>query len=174
VNNSIKLPVAALSIAVIFAIFTFGSIIARTSENTGGASPEQALATRGGTLYNQLGCQACHSLQGAAGAGPALNGSYGRTAILDNGQTVISDDAYLRESILNPNAKIVQGYQSNVMLGGIQGVLGQLNSGDTTDALIAFLRSVSPEATGTPGANGTPGAGGTVTPRGGPSATATR
>ncbi len=60
------------------------------------------------------------------------------------------------------------------MAGGIQGVLGQLNSGDTTDALIAFLKSVSPGATGTPGANGTPGAGGTATPRGGPSATATR
>jgi cytochrome c2 len=178
VNNSIKLPVAALSIAVIFVIFTFGSIIARTSESGGGASPEQALATRGGVLYNQLGCQACHSLQGAAGAGPALNDVYGRNVTLDNGQTVVADDAYLRESILQPNAKIVQGYQANVMAGGIVGVQGQLNSGDTTDALIAFLKSISPAATGTPGANGTPGTpgagSGTVTPRVAPSATATR
>lgn len=173
-NNSIKLPVAALSIAVLFAVFTFGSIVFRTTERPGGPSPEQALAARGGTLYNQLGCQACHSLQGAAGAGPALNDAYGRTVTLEGGTQVISDDAYLRESILNPNAKIVQGYQANVMAGGIQGVLGQLNSGDTTDALIAFLRSISPAAAGTPGANGTPGAGGTATPRVGPSATATR
>jgi cytochrome c oxidase subunit 2 len=174
VNNSIKLPVAALSIAVLFAVFTFGSIVARTTERPGGPSPEQALAARGGTLYNQLGCQACHSLQGAAGAGPALNGVYGRVAVLENGEEVISDDAYLREAILNPNAKIVKGYQANVMAGGIQGVLGQLNSGDTTDALIAFLKSVSPAANATPGTNGTPGTGGTVTPRVGPSATATR
>lgn len=167
-NNSIKLPVAALSIAVLFAVLTFGSIIARTTERTGGQSPEQALASRGGTLYNQLGCQACHSLQGAAGAGPALNDVYGRTATLEDGTTVVADDSYLREAILNPNAKIVQGYQANVMAGGIVGVQGQLNSGDTTDALIAFLKSISP------GASGTPGAGGTVTPRVGPSATATR
>ena len=177
-NNSIKLPVAALSIAVIFAIFTFGSIIARTTERTGGGSAGDALAARGGTLYNQLGCQACHSLQGAAGAGPALNNVYGRPQVLDNGESIVADDAYLRESILNPNAKIVQGYQANVMAGGIQGVLGQLNSGDTTDALIAFLKSISPEAAGTPGANGTPGTpgagSGTVTPRVAPAATATR
>lgn len=177
-NNSIKLPVAALSVAVLFAIFTFGSIIARTTESPGGPSPQQALVSRGGILYNQLGCQACHSLQGEAGAGPALNNVYGRTVTLDNGQTVVADEGYLRESILNPNAKIVQGYQANVMAGGIQGVLGQLNSGDTTDALVAFLKSLSPEAAGTPVANGTPGVpgagGGTVTPRGVPSATATR
>lgn len=173
-NNSIKLPVAALSIAILFAVFTFGSIIARTTERTGGQNPEQALASRGGTLYNQLGCQACHSLQGAAGAGPALNNVYGTEVKLTDGTTVVADDAYMRESILNPNAKIVEGYQANVMAGGIQGVLGQLNSGDTTDALLAFLKSISPAATGTPGANGTPGAGGTVTPRGGPAATATR
>lgn len=173
-NNSIKLPVAALSIAALFAVFTFGSIIFRTTERTGGQSPEQALAGRGGTLYNQLGCQACHSLQGAAGAGPPLNDAYGRTVALEDGTQVVSDEAYLRESILNPNAKIVQGYQPNVMAGGIQGALGQLNSGDTTDALIAFLKSISPAAAGTPGANGTPGAEGTGTPRVGPSATATR
>ena len=40
-----------------------------------------------------------------------------------------ADDAYLRESILQPNAKIVQGYQANVMAGGIVGVQGQLELG---------------------------------------------
>jgi cytochrome c oxidase subunit 2 len=53
---------------------------------------------------------ACHSLTGAAGAGPTWQGLYGSTRPLANGETVTADDAYLHESIVNPSAKIAQGF----------------------------------------------------------------
>ncbi len=49
------------------------------------------------------------------GRGPSLRGVYGSRVQLAGGQTVLADDAYIRESILNPNAKIVAGYKPNVM-----------------------------------------------------------
>lgn len=163
-DNSIKLPVAALSVAVFFCVLTIGSLVARTSG--GGAGGEAALITKGTTLFTQLGCQGCHSINGAAGVGPALNDSYYRAVKLDNGETVTADDTYMRAAILQPDAQIVEGYQAGIMSSGITSVLPQLNSGDTTDALLAYLRSISsaaptgasPSAGGTPGA-ATPGAG---------------
>lgn len=169
-NNSIKLPVAALSVAVFFFVLTIGSLIARTSGSGGGG--EGALAARGATLFTQLGCQGCHSINGTAGVGPTMKDAYYRAVTLDNGQTVIADDTYMRTAILQPDAQIVQGYTAGVMSSGISSILPQLNSGNTTDALLAYLKTLSsaaPGASGTAGA-GTPGA--TVTIH--PAATPTR
>ena len=152
-DNSIKLPVAALSVALFFFILTIGSLIARTSGGGGGGG---ALVTKGAALYTQLGCQGCHAINGVAGAGPALNNVYNNPVTLDNGQTVIADDTYMRAAILQPNDQIVQGYQAGVMSAGITGVLPQLNSGDTTDALLAYMKSIS---TAGGGAGASPSAG---------------
>lgn len=64
----------------------------------------------GEALLESKGCNSCHRLAGG-GIGPSLAGIYGKPAPLQDGSTVTADDAYLRESILNPQAKIVQGYQ---------------------------------------------------------------
>jgi cytochrome c oxidase subunit 2 len=71
------------------------------------AEPPQAAGER---LFIQLGCNACHrpELQALA---PPLEGIFGSPRPLQSGETVIADEAYLRESILNPGAKIVTGYQ---------------------------------------------------------------
>jgi len=69
---------------------------------------------RGRKVYENFGCQACHSLDGADGVGPSWLGIYGRDESLMDGTTVTVDDAYIIESIRNPGLKIVEGYQ-NIM-----------------------------------------------------------
>ncbi len=68
------------------------------------------MAQQGERLFEQLGCSTCHLLD-RQGRCPILRGVYGSRVQLADGQTVAADDAYLRESILNPNAKIVAGYK---------------------------------------------------------------
>jgi cytochrome c oxidase subunit 2 len=67
-------------------------------------------AAAGERLFTQLACVTCH-LSNGAGRGPSLNGVYGAKVLLADGSTVTADDAYIRESILEPKAKIVAGYQ---------------------------------------------------------------
>lgn len=80
----------------------------------GNSNQSQALEPmeiRGERLFNELRCQTCH-LPGATILAPPLNGLYTQPVQLADGRTVIADDAYLRESILNPKAKIVSGYEA--------------------------------------------------------------
>jgi cytochrome c oxidase subunit II len=68
------------------------------------------VATAGESLFQDLGCVTCH--RGESGAlGPALAGVFGSKVHLQSGETIVADEGYLRESILNPQAKIVAGYQ---------------------------------------------------------------
>jgi cytochrome c oxidase subunit 2 len=68
------------------------------------------MVASGQALFEQLGCQSCH--QGETGArGPALAGLFNKQVTLADGRTVVADDTYLRESILNPQAAVVAGYQ---------------------------------------------------------------
>ena len=61
-------------------------------------------------LVEKNDCLTCHSLSGVSDIGPSFKGLYGSTRTLKDGSTVIADDAYLRESILHPDAKVVQGF----------------------------------------------------------------
>jgi cytochrome c oxidase subunit 2 len=73
---------------------------------TSGGSPADA----GGKLFQDLACATCH-LENGQGRGPVLKGVYGKAVRLTGGATVTMDDAYIRESILNPTAKVVDGFQ---------------------------------------------------------------
>ena len=79
-----------------------------------GGGTEGTMAQQGEQLFGQLGCSTCHPLD-QQGRGPSLRGVYGSRVQLQNGQTVVADDAFIRESILNPNAKVVAGYRPDVM-----------------------------------------------------------
>ena len=70
---------------------------------------------RGGALAAQSGCQGCHTLDGSPGAGPTWLGIYGRQEQMASGSTIVIDDAYIKESILNPQEKIVAGFENVVM-----------------------------------------------------------
>jgi len=64
----------------------------------------------GEKLFADKACLTCH-LSDGLGRAPSLNGLYGAKVLLADGSTVTADEAYLRESILDPKAKIVAGYQ---------------------------------------------------------------
>jgi len=67
-------------------------------------------ADPGYRLLDAKECLSCHSVDGSEGIGPTLKGILGRTEKMTDGSTVTVEPAYLRESIVNPSAKIVQGY----------------------------------------------------------------
>ena len=79
------------------------------------AAPQFAEMTpeeRGAIWYSAegFGCVSCHSLDGTPGVGPTWLGIWGREEPLDDGTVVIVDEAYVLESIYDPNAKLVEGY----------------------------------------------------------------
>ncbi|MCL5742510.1 MAG: cytochrome c oxidase subunit II [Acidobacteria bacterium] len=88
---------------------------------SGGASPE-SMPAAGERLFQQFGCATCHNPRGT-GRGPMLEGVFDTKVHLQGGATVTADEAYLRESILNPGAKIVAGY-TNIMP-TFQGQIGE-------------------------------------------------
>jgi cytochrome c oxidase subunit 2 len=75
---------------------------------TGGG--EGSLASQGQKLFRQLACNTCHTGDSTA-RGPVLDGLYGRSVQLQDGSTATANESYLRESILDPRAKIVAGFQ---------------------------------------------------------------
>jgi cytochrome c oxidase subunit 2 len=110
---------------------------------TGGTQPTQAtLPEAGEQLFTQLGCVTCHRAD-SAGRGPDLTGVFGSTVQLANGETVIADEAYLRESILNPTARMVAGYPP--LMPTYQGQVSE----EGIAALIAYIKSLSGGAAAT-------------------------
>lgn len=69
-----------------------------------------ASTSSGSDLVAKYACTACHSLDGSPMTGPTFKGLYGSKRFLADGTTVTADEAYLTESIDNPNAKVVKGF----------------------------------------------------------------
>jgi cytochrome c oxidase subunit 2 len=90
-------------------------------------------------LYTSLGCQGCHSLDGTKGAGPTFKGLAGSKVKLATGETVTADDAYLLESIRDPNKQIVAGFAPGIMTAVIKP--GQVSEADARD-LMAFIKTI--------------------------------
>lgn len=96
------------------------------------------LAEEGRKIQQANGCYACHSLDGSPSVGPSWKGLYGKTETLTDGSTVVVDDAYLRESIADPGAKVVKGYPP---------VMQAYTFTDAElDALIAFTKALSDDS----------------------------
>jgi len=75
-----------------------------------GGALEGSLASAGAKLFQDLACNTCHRPD-AQGRGPVLEGLFGKKVTLQNGETLTVDEAYVRESILQPAAKITSGFQ---------------------------------------------------------------
>jgi cytochrome c oxidase subunit II len=101
---------------------------------------EGSLALEGRKLFLYHRCVTCHSADSQARA-PVLEDLYGRQVPLNDGRTVVADETYLRESILNPDAKIVAGYQP--IMPTFQ---GQISEEDVIK-LIAFIQALRPGET---------------------------
>ncbi len=69
----------------------------------------------GEQLVAQYGCNACHSTDGSALVGPTWQGLYGTEEMLDDGSTVTVNDDYIKESIQDPNVKVVSGFTAGLM-----------------------------------------------------------
>lgn len=82
-------------------------------------------------------CIACHTLTEAKNVGPGFKGVFGRAEKLEDGSTATADENYIRESILNPNAKVVAGYPKGVM----PTFAGQLSEEELM-GLIDYLKTV--------------------------------
>ena len=91
----------------------------------------------GELLYNRQGCKACHSLDGSKLVGPSLKDVYGHEFLLTDGRTVLADDAFIKESILEPNATVIDGYQP--VMTPYAGILGDRE----IEAIIEFLKTIS-------------------------------
>ena len=75
-----------------------------------GNANQQSPAAAGQQVFQMLGCAPCHGANGEGGRGPALLGVFNSQVRLNNGQNVKADEGYIRESILNPQARIVAGF----------------------------------------------------------------
>ncbi len=96
---------------------------------------EGSLASQGEKLFQKYACNTCHT-NDATGRGPVLAGLYGKQVLLAGNRTAIADDNYIRESILNPQAKVVAGFQP--IMPTFQ---GQVNEEDLLK-LLAFVKSM--------------------------------
>lgn len=90
----------------------------------------------GKSVARTYGCVGCHTADGGSSVGPTWKGLYGKEETLDDGTTVTVDEAYLRESILDPNAKVVEGFLPNLMPGDF----GEKLSDSQLDLLIEFIK----------------------------------
>ena len=112
-----------------------------------GGGTGESLASSGEKLFQELSCNTCHRPD-SGGRGPVLDGLFGRTVSLQGGGRVMADEAYLRESIVNPQARVVAGYQP--LMPTFQGLVSE----EGLLQLIAYikeLKAASPPGTGEPG-----------------------
>lgn len=122
-------------------------LVAQRGVPGGGGTPQPAstpsgtptasdAVNAGAQLFVRLGCVGCHRSDGS-GAAPSLVGVFGSQVRLDNGATVIANEAYIRESILNPQAKVVAGYRP--IMPQFQ---GQINETQLSQ-LVAYVQSLA-------------------------------
>jgi cytochrome c oxidase subunit II len=116
------------------------------SGNTGSMTP----ASAGQQLYQTLGCASCHGANGEGGRGPTLAGAFGKVTPLQSGESVRVDEVYIRESILNPQAKLVAG------LGPIMPTFQGQVSEDQLVQLVAYIKSLQASGQTTPATAASP------------------
>lgn len=113
-----------------------------------GNASQQSPAVAGQQLFQSLGCVSCHGGSGEGGRGPELAGLFGRKVFLTNNQTLTADEAYIRESIENPGAKVVSGF--NPIMPTFQGQV----TPEQLIQIISYIKSLPGEggkpATATP------------------------
>ncbi|BCU78502.1 cytochrome c [Luteolibacter sp. LG18] len=102
------------------------------------ASTGPASAEAGKELATRYGCIACHSVDGATvgHSGPTWKGLLGAKRVFKDGSSVTADEAYIRESILDPGKKIVKGYELG--MGSYAGVLGD----SEIESVVLYIKSL--------------------------------
>lgn len=83
---------------------------AREEAQASAAGDEEVTAERGKTIAQENACNACHTTDGSEMVGPTWQNLFGSERTLENGETVTADEDYIRESIVNPSAEVVEGF----------------------------------------------------------------
>jgi cytochrome c oxidase subunit 2 len=100
-----------------------------------GGPPPESPVLAGERLFTELNCATCHRPD-SAGRGPVLVGIFGRPVRLVSGETLVADEAYVRESVVSPAAKVVVGYQP--VMPSYQGQVSE----EQLMALVAYIQSL--------------------------------
>lgn len=112
------------------------------------------LQEKGRELFSKLACASCH--QGSAGdektRGPRLEGVFGSKVMIEGTGPVVADEAYIRESILDPRAKVVAGYVA--VMPSFQGQVSE----EQLIELVAYIKSIGAKATSQKGQDAANGA----------------
>jgi cytochrome c oxidase subunit 2 len=103
----------------------------------GGETAGVAPAAAGERIFQRMGCVTCHSGQSGS-RGPDLQGLFGSTVRVQGGGTVTADETYLRESIVNPRARLVEGYQP--LMPTFEGLISE----EGIMQVIEYLKSIGP------------------------------
>jgi len=98
-------------------------------------NPNGPLSATGEKIFSELGCVTCHRTD-AQGRGPNLQGLFGKPVQLEDGRTVTADENYIRESILDPGAKVVHGFKP--VMPTFQGIVSE----EQLNALVAYVKSL--------------------------------
>ena len=110
--------------------------LAKTDSKEVPPSTGNNLIERGQKTFTDKGCNACHSVTGATLVGPSLKGVFGHEVELEGGKKVTADENYIRDSIMNPNANVVKGFQP--LMPTYKGTL----SDDEINGLVAYIKSL--------------------------------
>jgi cytochrome c oxidase subunit 2 len=123
-----------------------------------GGTAGKSMVASGADLFQSLACATCPRAGGGPlPRGPALEGVYGTQQKLADGRTVVADDTYIRESIVNPMAKVVAGYDP--VMPTFQGQVSE----EQISQLVAYVRSLGSSGSAPAGGSGgTMGAGATA------------
>ena len=152
-----KLPLGEVLIGFVLAAVVATFVLAYAFGSGGGiqegeADEEAALepSARGQETAQSFGCTACHSTTGEVIVGPSWLNLFGKTETLNDGSEVLVDEAYVEESILDPSAKLVQGFDA------VMPTFSTLTAEDIQD-IIAFMKTLSEAAAAaTPAPEATP------------------
>ncbi|MDB5762131.1 MAG: coxM [Herminiimonas sp.] len=121
---------------------TFASTMAAPSSG-GTAIPADRRAVQGQALAQSKGCVACHTIDGGSSVGPTWKGLFGKTETMADGSTALVDEAYLKDFIRNPQARVVKGFAP---------IMPKIEmTDDELAALVAYIKSYgSPASAASP------------------------
>jgi cytochrome c2 len=112
-----------------------------TPRTDSAASATPVTVEEGQRLAELMGCMACHSTDGGTvgKVGPSWKGLFGSERVLKDGKKTVADDSYLRESIFDPPAKVVKGFEkSDTGMPSYAGVLSDAQ----IEALVLFIKTL--------------------------------
>jgi cytochrome c oxidase subunit 2 len=146
-NRLSMVLLGVVALVFVFALSAFwpsGGPASRTAAPSGGtgSAPADPEVVQGKDLASRFGCLACHSVDGSRLLGASWKGLAGSERPLEGGQRVVADDSYLAESIVDPDARVVQGYTPGLMGPATQAFRGDLAAPENQRALIAYIKSL--------------------------------